>query len=137
MKRLLLGALCAAVLLTGCSAKQEGDSSNPGSDSSQSAAPSKDGSSSQETGYDRRPAISRPEIGADVVIDPPYDFDPDTMVPADFGDYFTQDYPTQVSTYLLGEGTDIENEVTVLKGRRTAPRCISWPAFTGTRSRAG
>ena len=121
MKRLLLGTLCAAVLLCGCSAKQGGDSSNPGSDSSQGAASSKDGSSSQETGYDRRPAISRPEIGADVVIDPPYDFDPDTMVPADFGDYFTQDYPTQVSTYLLGEGTDIENEVTVLKGQEDGP----------------
>ena len=106
---------------SGCSAKQGGDSSNPGSDSSQGAAPSKDGSSSQETGYDRRPAISRPEIGADVVIDPPYDFDPDTMVPADFGDYFTQDYPTQVSTYLLGEGTDIENEVNVLKGQEDGP----------------
>ena len=61
MKRLLLGALCAAVLLSGCSAKQGGDSSNPGSNSSQGAAPSEDGSSSQETGYDRRPAISRPE----------------------------------------------------------------------------
>lgn len=29
--------------------------------------------------YDRREAIERPEIGAEVVIDPPYDFDPAEM----------------------------------------------------------
>lgn len=44
------------------------------------------------------------------------------MVPSDFGDYFTNcDYPTEVSTYKIGEGTDIENEVTVLKGAEEGP----------------
>lgn len=52
----------------------------------------------------------------------PYDFDPAEMVPGDFGDYFTDcDYPTQVSTYKLAEGTDIENEVTVLQGEEEGP----------------
>ena len=61
--------------------------------------------SQEESGYDRREAIERPEIGAEVVIDPPYDFDPAEMVPGDFGDYFTDcDHPTQVSTYKLAEG---------------------------------
>ena len=61
-------------------------------------------------------------IGAEVVIDPPYDFDPAEMVPGDFGDYFTDcDYPTRVSTYKLAEGTDIENEVTVLQGEEEGP----------------
>lgn len=78
--------------------------------------------SQEESGYDRREAIERPEIGAEVVIDPPYDFDPAEMVPGDFGDYFTDcDYPTQVSTYKLAEGTDIENEVTVLQGEEEGP----------------
>lgn len=57
-----------------------------------------------------------------MVIDPPYDFDPAEMVPDDFGDYFTDcDHPTQVSTYKLAEGTDIENEVTVLQGEEEGP----------------
>lgn len=44
------------------------------------------------------------------------------MVPDDFGDYFTDcDHPTQVSTYKLAEGTDIENEVTVLQGEEEGP----------------
>ena len=47
---------------------------------------------------------------------------PAEMVPGDFGDYFTDcDYPTQVSTYKLAEGTDIENEVTVLQGEEEGP----------------
>lgn len=38
------------------------------------------------------------------------------------GDYFTDcDYPTRVSTYKLAEGTDIENEVTVLQGEEEGP----------------
>lgn len=73
-----------------------------------------------------------------MVIDPPYDFDPAEMVPGDFGDYFTDcDYPTQVSTYKLAEGTDIENEVTVLQGERRDPPSTSWRESTGMRSLAG
>lgn len=72
--------------------------------------------------YDRRPTIDRPAVGAEVVIDPPYNFDPEQMVPCDFGDYFTNaDYPTKVSSYKLGEGTSIENEVVVLKGQEEGP----------------
>lgn len=118
-------ALCILLVLAlaGCSgpaASESGSSSSGQTDVSTSGNGST--TSTQESGYDRREAIDRPEIGEDVLIDPPYDFDPAEMVPSDFGDYFVDcDYPTQVSTYKIGEGTDIENEVTVLQGEEEGP----------------
>lgn len=107
--------LLLALALTGC-AGGTGSSSQPGSASQPGS------SQTEQDAYDRRDAILRPELGEEVVIDPPYDFDPAEMVPSDFGDYFLDcDYPTEVSTYLLAEGTDIENEVVVLKGQEEGP----------------
>ena len=112
-------ALCLllALALTGCAG------GTPGGSTSQPEDASHPGSSSQSGGeYGRRDAIDRPELGTEVVIDPPYDFDPAEMVPTDFGGYFVDcDYPTEVSTYKLAEGTDIENEVVVLKGQEEGP----------------
>lgn len=63
-----------------------------------------------------------PTVSEPVVIDPPYDFNPKNMIPSDFGDHFLNcDYPTTVSTYKIGAGADIENEVTVLKGVEDGP----------------
>ncbi len=124
MKRLLLTALCAALLLTGCagpgstSAPAPAPEPDPGS---VSASTSGSGGDSASEGYNRRETIDRPEIGADVVIDPPYDFDPEEMMPTDFGDYFVEEYPVEVSSYKLAEGTDVENEVTVIKGQEEGP----------------
>lgn len=113
MKKRIL-CLLLALALTGC-AGGTGSSSQPGS-------ASQPGSQAEQDAYDRRDAILRPELGEEVVIDPPYDFDPAEMVPSDFGDYFLDcDYPTEISTYLLAEGTDIENEVVVLKGQEEGP----------------
>lgn len=70
----------------------------------------------------RRDPIRRPSVSEEVEIDPPYSFDPEQMVPSDFGDHFLNcNYPTTVSTYKIGAGTDIENEVTVLKGAEDGP----------------
>lgn len=69
----------------------------------------------------RRDAIQRPGIGTKVVIDPPYDFDPDQMLPRDFGDHFLTDYPVETSTYRIAEGTEVENEVMVIKGEEEGP----------------
>ena len=122
MKKQML-SLFLALALTGCAAPGPGSTSAPAESGAAPAGSEAPASASQEeSGYDRREAIERPEIGAEVVIDPPYDFDPAEMVPGDFGDYFTDcDYPTQVSTYKLAEGTDIENEVTVLQGEEEGP----------------
>lgn len=115
MKRLLLGCLCAALLLSGCGTPTGGQEP---SSSSQSGAAS---SQAQGSEYDRRDAIQRPEVGTEVVIDPPYDFDPEQMLPKDFGDHFLAEYPVETSTYLLAEGTDVENEVFVIKGQEEGP----------------
>ena len=122
MKKQML-SLFLALALTGCAAPGPGSTSAPAESGAAPAGSEAPASASQEeSGYDRREAIERPEIGAEVVIDPPYDFDPAEMVPGDFGDYFTDcDHPTQVSTYKLAEGTDIENEVTVLQGEEEGP----------------
>lgn len=57
----------------------------------------------------------------DLSADPPYDFDVDTMVPSDFGDFFTARYSCDVSTYKLLPGDEYENEVTVIKGAEVGP----------------
>ena len=41
----------------------------------------------------------RPDINQDVLLDPPYDFDPETMLPREFGPYYENDYPTGISEY--------------------------------------
>ena len=72
----------------------------------------------------RRDPIRRPSVSVKVEIDPPYNFAPEQMVPSDFGDHFlNRNHPTHVSTYKIAEGTDIENEVTVLKGAEDGP-CV-------------
>lgn len=63
----------------------------------------------------------RPDLNAEVVIDPPYDFDPDQMLPRDFGDYFAQDYPVETAGYSLLPGTEWENQVLVVKGQGEGP----------------
>lgn len=66
-------ALCLllALALTGCAG------GTPGGSASQPEDASQPGSASQSSGeYGRRDAIDRPELGTEVVIDPPYDFDP-------------------------------------------------------------
>ena len=68
------------------------------------------------------PANSAGGLPADYVIDPPYDFDPEEMLPRDFGDYFTQDFEgCQVSTYKIGEGSPWENEVTLIQSEHEGP----------------
>lgn len=57
----------------------------------------------------------------DLTIDPPYDFDVDTMEPFDFGDFFVQEYDCEKSSYKLLEGSDFETEVTVIKGKEAGP----------------
>lgn len=116
--------LALVVLLSACSAPtgssgSQGEQGNPGSQNT--ADPTSSSSQGGTGGSDRRDTINRPEIGAQVVIDPPYDFDPDEMLPQDFGEHFLGDYPTEVSTYKIAEGTDVENEVVVLKGAEEGP----------------
>ena len=122
MKRILCSALCAALLLTGCAA--------PASPEQPAQTPSEEAPTVEtpvETPTEkadddgRRDAIQRPEIGTKVVIDPPYDFDPDQMLPRDFGDHFLTDYPVETETYLIAEGTEMENEVMVIKGQEEGP----------------
>ena len=114
MKRKTLSLCLALLMLAGCAPAGGGEASVSGSGSPGA-------SSGQQEEYGRREGINRPEVGTQVVMDPPYDFDPEQMLPRDFGDYFLNDYPTQVSSYKIGEGTDVENEVVVLQGEEEGP----------------
>lgn len=63
----------------------------------------------------------RPDMDTEAELDPPYDFDPETMLPREFGPYFEQEYPVSVDTYPLLPGTEWENTVTVLKAEQEGP----------------
>lgn len=58
---------------------------------------------------------------SELIIDPPYDFDPAEMVPSDFGNYFQEEFPMEISTYTIAEGTQWVNEVTVLQAAEEGP----------------
>ena len=122
MRRILAALLCGALFLglSACGGAPGAVSGGSQSGSQSQAAQSGDGSqgdSSQE-GYQD---FTRPEIGSPVVLDPPYDFDPEEMLPRDFGGCFGEDYPVETETYKLAEGTDAENEVFVIRGREEGP----------------
>lgn len=65
-------------------------------------------------------AMSREDL-MKMEIDPPYDFNPEDMIPADFGTYFEHGYNSGTASYLIGEGTELENQVTVIKGAEDGP----------------
>ncbi len=113
MKPLPLLLICAALAadLCACSFGTGPDDtwSNSGNGSGSVAGPSRD--------------FARPEIGTPVEINPSYDFDPSQMQPEEFGGCFSEDHPVEVSSYKLAEGTNVENEVVVLRGHGEGP-CI-------------
>ncbi len=63
---------------------------------------------------------SRDEL-LEMMIDPPYDFDPDNMLPSDFGDFFTTEHPVTKTEKKLMEGTDYEMTMTVIEGAEPGP----------------
>lgn len=103
MKRFFAATLSMALLLSGCAPAPapSGGSSAPAASSSSSV---------------QQPSAPSALPSGDIVIDPPYDFDPTAMLPRDFGDYFQQDYEgTQVSTYEIDAGSGYTNTVTCLQ----------------------
>ena len=116
MKRVLT-ILCAAAMclaVTSCAPKEE-----PGADAPEDISSSTQGLDRTE---DEKSSDTDKKDFSQYEIDPPYDFDPASMLPREFGDYFTTDYKDcKVDTYKLAEGTDIENEVTVLTGSEEGP----------------
>ena len=117
IKRFLCLLICFVFTVQGCGYAAD-DLTAPGPDKDIDSS----SSSAQEADEERRETIQRPEIGAEVIIDPAYNFDPNEMYPWDFGGHFSeQSYVTDVSTYKIGEGTDAENEVTVLTGEAEGP----------------
>ena len=89
-KRMMVAAM-AALLLLGCERQPEALPSPP-------------------------PSPSSPQALSALTIDPPHSIVFATAQPFDFCDYFSFEYETALQRYLLGEGTDYENEVTVLTG---------------------
>ena len=108
------------MLLTGCAAPSQTEQpAQAPAEEQVETTPAESSTENNDGG--RRDAIQRPEIGTKVVIDPPYDFNPDEMLPRDFGDHFLTDYPVQTETYNIAVGTEMENEVLVIKGEQEGP----------------
>ena len=100
--------------LAACSAAPTSSRQSAGQGSTQSDTFQ---ASSQEASVDERL-----EQFEDMPIDPPYNFNPNDMMPEDFGPYFEAEYyGNEVSTYPILEGTDYENTVTVLKSEQEGP----------------
>lgn len=52
------------------------------------------------------------------IIDPPYNIDFQNASPDNFADCFSNDYEVAYTSYLIGEGTEFENEVTVISSKQ-------------------
>lgn len=64
------------------------------------------------------PPPSSSQALSELMIDPPHSIDFSATQPMEFSKYFTAEHKTSRQSYLLGEGTDYENEVTVLTGEQ-------------------
>ena len=53
------------------------------------------------------------------IIDPPYNIDFENAFPENFADCFSNDYEVAYTSYLIGAGTEFENEVTVISSKQT------------------
>ena len=113
-KKFLLIFLVAALLLPGCS-----NSSEP------TYAPIAVTTKSNDT-IEHVDRVDKDDESEEVdleelPIDPPYNFDIDSMKASDFG-AFESNYGSTTSTYKIMSGDDIcEHEVTVIKGRANGP----------------
>lgn len=130
-----LSALTAALLLTGCgqTAPPPKESDTP---AAEAAAPTEIRPADVTGGFvpapptvtggntaprDLEAEAAQEEDLSTLPLDRPYDFDPDAMLPADFGDLFTEAYPCESSAYTLLPGDSYSNEVTVLRGENEGP----------------
>ena len=117
MKRFTLIIMTAALLFAGCGSS--GESTAGG----QSAAEPTDFSYAPvtvTTGTTESAATDEVSL-EDLAIDPPYSFNPDEMLPSDFGDYFKTQYNSVTSTYKLLAGDRYESEVTMIKSPVDGP----------------
>ncbi|MBQ7247397.1 MAG: succinylglutamate desuccinylase/aspartoacylase family protein [Lachnospiraceae bacterium] len=119
MKKIAL-ILAAAILLTACG----GAPGTAGSEENTAAAESETTSAAMTfapISVTTSATEATKEDLADLQPDPPYDFDVDTMVPSDFGDFFTGTYSVATSSYKLLEGDGYENEVFVISSDNEGP----------------
>lgn len=125
MKKLLAAFLSVALagsLLAACSSQSAGSSGSSGDAGSSSASSGASASSAASGSSSSQSDAGSPEDLSSMVIDPPYDFDPNEMLPKDFGPYFETEYSDcEVSTYPIMEGTDYQNEVTVISSPEDGP----------------
>ena len=121
MKKKLALILAAAMLLAACGGAPQGDTSQTES----AAASDQESTASAPTFAPITVTASATEATkedlADLQPDPPYDFDVDAMVPTDFGDFFTDQYPVTTSSYKLLQGDEYENEVFVIESENDGP----------------
>lgn len=115
----LIAALMMGCLLVSCSsAGQQAASSPSGSDNVNNGFVAAPPTVAAQT---PAPREEEPEDLENMPLDPDYDFDVDAMTPADFGDFFTAEYPCDVSEYALLPGSSWQNEVTVIRGAEDGP----------------
>lgn len=64
---------------------------------------------------EKQPARTQLQALSEMMIDPPYDFDINEMLPCDFGDFFTAQYPVKRSEQIMLEGTPYQTVMTTIE----------------------
>lgn len=109
--------MCMTLSLYGC-AGQGGSPPGAEETAQMAAETTQEGTGPAEmpvTEAERETSAAKEDF-AKMEIDPPYDFNPEEMTPEDFGKFFETVYDSETSSYLIGEGTPWEREVTEIKG---------------------
>lgn len=119
IRNLTAGCACVLLLLSSC-----GQGQKPVSGRSPSASPS---SSAPLPLFmeQAEPAAAPTRTGrqelAEMLIDPPYDFNPAEMLPSDFGSFFLEEFPVARSTKALLADSPLETSLTVIEAERPGP----------------
>ena len=135
MKRSIALLLALCLLTAGCGAKKAAeageaasaeetaaDASEPDVNSGFTAAPATvtaDDAPVRDLAAEEAEAAE--EDLSSLTIDPPYDFDIDSMTAADFCEALSEEYPGSRSTYELLPGDAYSLEVTVISGEEEGP----------------
>ena len=74
---------------------------------------------------------------AEMLIDPPYDFNPAEMLPSDFGSFFLEEFPVARSTKALLADSPLETSLTVIEAERPGPTVFVLRGFMEMKRRDG
>ena len=123
IRNLTAGCACVLLLLSSCGQGQKPVSERPPS-ASVSSSSSSSGPlplSMEQAEPSAAPLRTGRQELTEMLIDPPYDFNPAEMLPSDFGSFFLEEFPVARSTKALLADSPLETSLTVIEAERPGP----------------